>query len=166
VSGGFPQRPDRDSFGPEVVNSAPVRDSRRQWDASIANLVMHQCAGLGLVSPRTALVFSASPGPAVLGRVEAWNVRRETASPYNDPTLTRTGAGNYLVTYPTPIPDDGGVDQAVSFIWALPIIANADPTVFRHAQAAVDAQTNRMRVCIFDGANALVDGSTVVLLGW
>ena len=163
---GFPGRPDRDSFGPEVENTSPVRDSRKQWDASIANLIMHQCAGLGLVAPRTALVFSAQVGPVVLGRVEAWNTKRQTSAPYTDPGITRTGAGNYLVTYPTPIPDEQGADQAISFTWALPIIANSDPTVFRHAQAAVDAQTNRIRVCVFDGANALVDGSTVVLLGW
>lgn len=163
---GWPLRPDRDSFGPEVQNTSPVRDSRRQWDASIANLVMHQCAGMGLVVPRTALVFSASPSPVVLGRVEAWNPHRLVAAPFTDPSITRTGAGNYLVTYATPVTDEGGVEQAISFQWAAPIIANADPTVFRHAQAAVDAQTNRLRVCIFDGANALVDGSTVVLMGW
>lgn len=163
---GFPTRPDRDSFGPTVVNRAPVRDSRREWDASIANLIMHQCAGMGLVTPRTALVFLAQVGPVVQGRVESWNPNRENGAPYTDPTIDRTAAGNYLVTYPTPIPDEQGTDQAVSFTWALGIIANADPTVFRHAQAAVDAQTNRLRVCIFDGSNALVDGSTVVLLGW
>lgn len=163
---GFPLRPDRDSFGPEVENSAPVRDSRRQWDASIANLVMHQCAGMGLVSPRTALVFSAQVGPVVLGRVEAWNPKRLTASPLEDPAITRDGAGNYLVAYTTPVPDEQGIDQAVSFQWAMPIIADADPTVFRHAQAAVDAQTNQMRVCIFDDLGALVDGSTIVLMGW
>jgi hypothetical protein len=115
---GWPLRPDRDSFGPEVENSAPVRDSRRQWDASIANLVMHQCAGMGLVSPRTALVFSAQIGPVVLGRVEAWNPHRLTAAPLADPAITRTGAGNYLVAYTTPVPDERGVDQAVSFQWA------------------------------------------------
>lgn len=163
---GWPLRPDRDSFGPEVENTSPVRDSRRQWDASIANLIMHQCAGMGLVSPRTALVFVAQVGPTILGRVEAWNPKRLTAVPFDDPTITRTGAGNYLVEYTTPVLDELGAEQGVSFAWALPIIANADPTVFRHAQAAVDAQTNRLRVCVFDGANALVDGSTVVLMGW
>lgn len=163
---GWPLRPDRDSFGPEVVNRSPVRDATREWDAAIANLIMHQCAGMGLVSPRTALVFTADVGPVVLARAETWNPKRQSAAPFNDPGLTRTGTGNYLVDYVTPIPDEAGIDQAVSFSWALPIIANADPTVFRHAQAAVDAQTNRIRVCIFDGSNALVDGSTVVLLGW
>lgn len=163
---GWPLRPDRDTFGPTVVNRSPVRDATREWDAAIANLVMHQCAGMGLVSPRTALVFSAQVGPVVLARAEAWNPKRQSAAPFTDPGISRTGAGNYLVTYTTPIPDEAGVDQAVSFSWALPIIANADPTVFRHPQAAVDAQTNRIRVCIYDGANALVDGSTVVLLGW
>lgn len=163
---GWPLRPDRDSFGPTVVNRSPVRDATKEWDASIANLIMHQCAGMGLVSPRTALVFSAQVGPVVLARAEAWNTKRQTAVPYNDPAIARQAQGNYLVTYVTPIPDEAGAEFAVSFQWALPIIANSDPTVFRHAQAAVDAQTNRIRVCIYDGANALVDGSTVVLLGW
>lgn len=164
--GGFPARPDRDSFGPTVENTSPVRDARKQWDASIANLIMHQTAGLGLVCPRTALVFTAQVGPVVVGRVEAWNPKRLSTGAYADPGITRTAQGNYLVTYATPVPDETGADQAVGFTWAQGIIANADPTVFRVAQAAVDAQTNRLRVCIYDGSNALVDGSTVVLFGW
>lgn len=163
---GWPLRPDRDSFGPEVENSSPVRDSRRQWDASIANLIMHQCAGLGLVSARSALVFTADGSPVILGRVEAWNPRRLVAPPFTDPDVTRNGAGDYFVTYPTPVPDEGGTDQAVSFQWALGFSSDADPSVFRHVQAAVDAQTNRIRVCVFDSSMTLVDGSTVVLLGW
>jgi hypothetical protein len=163
---GFPLRPDRDSFGPEVVNTAPVRDSRRQWDASIGNLIAHQCAGLGLVSPRSALAFVADVGPTILGRVEAWNPKRLTAPPFADPGVVRQATGDYLITYSTPVPDEQGVDAAISFQWAAGFIINADPTVFRYAQVAVDAQTNRLRVAVFNSAFGLVDGSSVVVFGW
>jgi hypothetical protein len=163
---GWPLRPDRDSFGPEVQNTSPVRDNRRQWDASIANLIMHQCAGLGLVSARSALVFTADASPVVLARVEAWNPKRLVATPFDDPGIVQNATGDFLVTYPTPVPDEAGANQAVSFAWALGFASDADPSVFRHVQAAVDAQTNRIRVCVFDSSMTLVDGSTVVLLGW
>ncbi len=163
---GSPLRPDRDSFGPEVENTAPVRDSRRQLDAAIANLIMHQCAGMGLVTPRTALVFVADTGPTIVGRVETWNPRRLVAPPYDDPEIVRQATGDYLVTYPTPVPDEAGNDVAISFTWASATCSDADPTVFRHVQVAVDAQTNRLRVAVYDDALALVDGSTVVLFGW
>jgi len=163
---GWPLRPDRDSFGPEVENSSPVRDARRQWDARIANLIMWQCAGMGLVTPRTALAFVAEPSPSVVARVETWNPKRLTAPPYDDPSLTRSATGDYLIAYPTPVPDEAGDDAAISFLWATAHVIDPDPSVVRKAQAAVDAQTNRIRVCVFNSANALVDGSTVVLFGW
>lgn len=163
---GFPLRPDRDSFGPELQNTSPVRDSRRQLDASIANLLMHQCSGMGLVSPRSALAFTADVGPTILGRVEAWNPKRLTAPPYDDPAIVRQAAGDYLITYPTPVPDEQGADAAISFQWAAAFVIEPDPTVFGYAQVAVDAQTNRLRVAVYDSTLSLVDGRRVVVFGW
>ena len=164
---GSPLRPDRGSFGPDVVNSAPVRDSTKQWDASIPNLIMHQISGLGLVAPRTVLQFSAQVGPVVLARAESWNPKRLTTGQFVDPGISRTGAGDYLVEYPTPVVDETGTDQVISFLWAIAFVVNAVPTTLKHAQAAVvAANTNRLQVGVFNAAGALEDGNTVVLCGW
>lgn len=164
---GSPLRPDRDSFGPEVENSAPVRDSRRQWSADIANLVMWQCAGLGLVAPRVMLQFTAQVGPVLLARAETWNPRRLSTGAYADPTLTRSGVGDYLIEYPTPVPDETGTDVAIALLWAQAFVVNANPTVLKHAQAAVVVgNPNRIRVGVFNTAHALEDGNTLVVCGW
>lgn len=164
---GSPLRPDRASFGPTLEETAPVRDARRQFSAAFMNLVLWQVSGLGLVMPRAVLYFAGSATPTILGRVEAWNPNRETSGQYADPEITVTGAGNYLIEYPTPVLDEAGVEQAVSFSWALAFVHNADPTVLKHSQAAVIvANTNQIRACAFSNANALEHGNNLVVCGW
>lgn len=164
---GLPSRPGRDDFGPDVENSAPVRDPRKQIDASIFNLLMWQVSGMGIVAPRTALVFVAQPSPTIVSRLEAWNPRQLTTGAYADPSLTRNATGDYTVEYPTPVPDEIGEDVAISFTWAHAFVVNADPLVLKHAQAApVAGNTNRLRVGIFNSAGAAQDGNTVALFGW
>lgn len=163
---GSPLRPDRSSFGPTVEDTSPVKDARRQWAARIANLVMWQVAGAGLVMPRVVLEFNAQVGPTIVGRAEVWNPDRLSTGAYAPPTLTRQATGDYLVTYPTPVPDENGDDVAVSFSHALGFCSNADPTVLKHVQAAVHTSTNALRVAVFNSAGALQDGNRVVLCGW
>jgi hypothetical protein len=165
---GFPRRPDRDSFGPEVENTSPVRNAKRQWGADIANLVMWQTAGMGLVCPRSALWFRADC--SILARSEAWNPRRLTSAPFEDPLIEQLGTGEYRVTYTSPVHDEQGSVAGlaeVSFLWAHAFVTNADPTVLKHAQAAVDSLgNNQLHVCVFDASGMLEDGSDVVVLGW
>jgi len=163
---GSPLRPDRASFGPTVVNTTPVRDRTRQIGADIANLIMWQLAGMGLTGPRSVLHFTAQVGPLLLGRAESWNPERLSVGAHADPTITRTAAGNYLVSYPTPVPDENGDEQVISFSWAHAFVVNSNPLVLKHAQAAVEASTNQLRVGVFSSAAALEDGNQVVLLGW
>lgn len=163
---GSPLRPDRSSFGEVFVDSTAVRDPRKQMAARIMNLVTWQVSGAGLLMPRAALAFTMGVSPVILGRVEAWNPNRESTGVFADPTITRTGAGNYLVEYPTEAPDENGENQPISFSWAGSFVINADPTVAKHTLAAVDAQTNRLRVTAFSAAHALEDGNDVLLLGW
>lgn len=161
---GFPNRPDRDSFGPEVENTSPVRNAKRQWGADIANLVMWQTAGMGLVCPRAALWFSATATPGILARAEAWNPRRLTTAPFGDPQIEVLGDGDYLITYSTPVVDEQGAAAEIGFLWAHGFTVNNDPSDLKHVQAAVHA--NQARVCVFDAVGALQHGSDVVLLAW
>ena len=164
---GSPLRPDRSSFGEVFVDSTAVRDPRKQMAARIMNLLTWQASGMGLLVPRIGLYFTTGVGPVPTARVETWNPYRKTTGDYAPPTLTRTGAGNYLIEYPTTVPDENGVAQAVSFDWAAAFIVNADPTVVKHAQAGVvSGNTNRIRACAFSTTHVLEDGSDLVVLGW
>lgn len=162
---GWPLRPDRDSFGPTFRDSAPVRDPQRQLAAASYNLSCWQLAGMGLLVPRAKLEFTMAVSPVILQRAEAWNPARSTVGAYADPAITRTGAGNYLIEYPSPVPDENGEDQEISFTDALAFVTNADPTTLKHAQAAIISATpKQVRVCAFSSAGAAQDNTVCVLI--
>jgi hypothetical protein len=164
---GLPLRPDRDSFGPTYLDSTAVRDPQKNLSAGVFNLLTWQVAGIGLLSPRVLLWFTANTSPDVIGRAEAWNPHRLTTGVYADPTLTKSGTGDYLVEYPTPIPDADDVDQAIAFSYAMAVVVNSDPSVLKSARAApVLANPYRVRVCVFNAAGSLQDGNDVLLLAW
>lgn len=113
---GFPTRPTRDDFGPEPVNSRPVRDPSRELDGeTIGRLMFHQLAGLGLGTARAWLLTQIDAGPAVsiASRTETWNPKNLSASPYDWPVVIRSGVGVYLVEYNSTYPDQTGELQAV-----------------------------------------------------
>jgi hypothetical protein len=164
---GAPLRPSRDSFGPTYRNSTAVRDPTRQAGADSYNLLCWQSAGMGLVAPRTMLIFRAQLGPLLLGRVEAWNPKQLTTGAYVNPTLTRSSVGNYIVEYPSPVPDELDVEQAIAFTYATGFCVNSDPTALKHVQAApVSGNAKQIRVCIFSSGAALQDGNDVAVFGW
>lgn len=162
---GWPLRPDRDSFGPTFQDTAPVRDPAKQLAAQSYNLSCWQVAGMGLLVPRAKLVLRMQVGPVILQRAESWNPARSTVGAYADPTITRTGAGNYLIEYPTPVPDENGNDVELSFTDAAAYVVNADPTALKHAQAAVISATPyQVRVTAFSSAGAAQDNDVAVLI--
>ncbi len=164
---GSPLRPDRSSFGEVFADSTAVRDPRKQMAARIMNLLTWQVSGMGLLAPRVALYFTAGVSPVPLARVEAWNPYRQTTGDYADPVMTRTAAGNYLIAYPTSVPDENGDAQPVAFLWATAHIVNATPTTVKHAQAGVVlGNANQIRACAFSTTHVLEDGSDLVVFGW
>ena len=164
---GWPLRPARSSFGQTYEDSTPVRDPRKQIAAATLNLDFWQVAGLGLVSPRAVLHFTGAASPILLARAEAWNPNQLSTGDYADPTVVVNGAGDYTWTYPTPVPDELGVYQAISFLWALAFTVNDAPDTLKHAQAAIDTTNrNKVRVCSYSAAPALEHGNNLVVLLW
>lgn len=161
---GFPTRPPRSSFGPDPVNTKPVRDRARELDADIGKLVFHQVAGSGLVGPVAILRFLADTARTIHQRQEAWNPSQESTGAYADPTITRISTGIYTVEYPTPIPDQNGVDVATDLRFALASVVTADDDDMRARAWRVSATT--LRVTVRNGAASLVDGEDVALLIW
>lgn len=167
MPGGFPNRPNRDDFGPESIDTRPVVDARREISAGRFNLAFHQLAGSGLLVPRAAFHFTADDPAVQLGRVEAWNPSRLTTPPFDDPGITRSGVGRYVLEYTSPVTDQEGNSATISFQWAMGFQANADPSVLKHVQASVvAANPNQVDVAIRDSALALEDGNDVVILMW
>ena len=59
---GFPTRPSRTAFGPEMENENPVRNPARELDADKINLAWWQTAGAGLTSPKVHIRCTVNPG--------------------------------------------------------------------------------------------------------
>jgi len=163
MAAGFPTRPARGSFGPDPVNTRPVRDRSRELDGEdIGRLLFHQIAGLGLMIPLARVRMTAQASPILIERFEAWNPQLLTTGDFVDPTLIRVGAGIYTIEYPSPIADHEGTATNLSFRSALGFCDTEDDDDIR-VRARRDT-ASRVRFTVRDGAGTLVDGENVHVL--
>jgi len=115
---GFPLRPLRDAFGPQIQNRYPVRNPKYETDGeTIGNMMFGQIVGSGLTAALVWLVIktTATPSITLISRDEAWNIYANVAGEYAPPTVTRTSAGVIDITYPAQVPDFKGVPRALTF---------------------------------------------------
>jgi hypothetical protein len=162
--GGFPNRPDLATFGPDVVNTGIVKDPSRQLSAEIFNLLKYQVAGLGLTAFRAMLRFTCAVSPVPSARAEVWNPRGLTSDPFGDPSITRIGAGEYNVVYPSPVLDQLEASVALSFTHGLGMVSMPSSTTLRHVTVnPLTGESAGMKVCVFNAAGTRVDGDTVVI---
>jgi hypothetical protein len=160
----FPNRPDLAALGPDAVDVYPVRDPSRALSAARFNLMKFQLAGLGVVTPLAFLSFSADTSPAVISRAEAWNPSGLTASPFNDPSLTKQATGNYDVEYTTPVTDKDGNSVALSFSWGFGVVVTPSLAVRKSVMVTpLSGTANGVKVCVFDASDALEDGNDVAI---
>lgn len=162
--GGFPNRPDLASFGPDVVNTGITRDPTRQLSASTFNLIRFQVAGLGIVSMGAMLRFSALDPPVLLARAETWNPKGLSSDPFGDPEITRVGAGEFDIVYTSPVLDQGSAAAALSFSHGFGTVTTPSSTVLRHVLVSpLVGNAAGVKVCVFDGAGSPVDGEDVAI---
>lgn len=166
---GFPSRADIGDFGAEIVgNTRAVRDPQKELDFRAWNLMRHQVAGMGLVSPLAMLEFTCANPPVILARAEAWNPKRISTGAFADPVPTRNTGGDYTWAWTTPTVDEQGNSLGVTFTYALGFVVEADnPGVLKHVRCAVvAANRNRIRVKRFDAAGSLEEAGSVVVFAW
>lgn len=110
MSGGFPNRPSRRKFGPELSNPKVVKNPRQEADATAVGLSFFQVAGAGLMVPRAWAILDGSDGENVVitARAESWNPDRKVVAPYLAPSVSYDGVGEYSIEYETSYPDDAG----------------------------------------------------------
>lgn len=91
---GFPGKPSRTAFGPQMVDTAPVRDPRRHVPAKALNLLFWQVAGIGLTVPKMVVLAEVDAGGmtvATLAQALAWDPDGELP----DVEWTYDGIGSY-----------------------------------------------------------------------
>jgi hypothetical protein len=111
--GGFPTRPNRDTFGPDYVDERAVQDATKEIAAAIFNLLFHQLAGIGKVVPRAVLVCTVG-GSAVTtaNQLLAWDPNDELSTL----TWTYNGAGDFSIAFASQYEDEAGNDVNLSLI--------------------------------------------------
>ena len=110
---GFPLRPSRSSFGPEMADRVPIKNPRQQVPASAINALFWQVAGCGLLVPLARVVVTDINAVAVAAHWEAWNPDGSLGAP----TVERINTGDYAVTYASSYLDEDGASRAVSWSW-------------------------------------------------
>ncbi len=106
MSGGFPVVPSRAAFGPKPENRYEAGDPAKDMSAELADLILWQTAGAGLVARKAWVLFSTAG--AVVAAAEAWDPDSAFA-----PSIERSSAGVYVVTYPALVPDKDAEDQSL-----------------------------------------------------
>lgn len=101
--GGFPGRISRNAFGPVPKNRYPVTDPSKQMGADIGDLLFWQLSGLNMAAPRASLLIDGASA-TVLFCGMAWDPNQSQLAP----SVARTGAGVYVVTFLASYPDKDG----------------------------------------------------------
>ncbi len=161
---GFPTRPSRASFGPDPINSRPVRDPAMEFDGEkYGRLMLHQLSGLGVVSAMAwAVLDLLNPTPAILSRAEAWNPNALVNASYPAPVVSRSAAGLYFFEYAASYPDHSGIARTLDLKFAAVCDVSSDANVHHCKAYIIGPRTIGIRT--WDSANAAMDGLRVGIL--
>jgi hypothetical protein len=157
MSAGFPVRPSRSAFGPTPKNREPVNDPEEELDADVADLLFWQVAGLGIVGPLAWVQFTGASA-TLLASGEAYDPHEVIAPP----TVSRTGGGIYVVTYPATVIDRKGEERVLSLRWAKPF---PQATVNVNAVAKVRADGRTVDVLVYNSAGSGTDAEVLLEVG-
>jgi hypothetical protein len=107
---GFPVRPTRSTFGPDLENERRVENPRREIGAETFTLAWWQLAGMGRTSERVTLV-GRWDGLAMQTDYQAFAWDPNGQLPLLIPT--RLGVGEYRVVFAATYPDEAGAQRPI-----------------------------------------------------
>lgn len=154
---GFPDRPARIGFGPEMQNKYPPVIPETDLSADQMNLTFWQVAGAGRTLPLAVLLFDGAT-PSILFQMLAMDPKQELG----DLAFVKNAVGDYTFTFAGTYKDERGADR--------PFVPQAAMTMLQGSPVGsqsnvyeVTGQTVQVRVR--DIANVLEDG-TFILAVW
>lgn len=106
----FPQSHTLADFGGVLNDLSPITDPTTDRPAAGANAAYGSVAAMTRVSGRAWVLFSASPTATTLvAHGAAWPTTAQVT-----PTLSRSSAGVYVISWPATVTDETGLTQTVS----------------------------------------------------
>lgn len=112
---GFPTRPTRQDFGPQLKNARPIENPELQVGEETLNPALWQLAGAGLMVPRAVLIAEwTGSAMQILYQQEAWNPRNDQPKP----GLSRSSAGVYIYSFAATYLDEKGEERPTNILAA------------------------------------------------
>ena len=155
----LPDTDDLETLGGVMENYRPVEDPTCDMGAEFDNKVRANVAAMTQTIDRVYMQFtSAAANPITVVRHHAnWG-----NAPAVAPTVSRTSAGRYLVTWPATVTDELGVVHTVNIVGGR---GNAQAGAFYQVQFLANG-ANSADVYIFNAAGTLVDAAGIVIDVW
>lgn len=157
---GFPTRIGRSALGPSKTNQRRVIDPTKEISSVEWNLVRWEVAGMAGVVPQ-AWVFATFTGPdqiAVTAHREAWAPDGTSSAP----TISRTSAGLYVITYDATYPDENGTAVAIQLFGG-----TVGPSATTNLNGVASVSSNRIvTVSIFTANSAAATDSSFLVAVW
>lgn len=156
MSSGFPNRPDRNDFGPPLVNVRPVTQPDRELGAEPVNLAWWQAAGAGRTVPMATIIYNGTTNTLV-HRALAFDPNE--VLPPSAVTIVKNGTGDYTVTFQASYPDEAGRQVVFAPRAALAMVqSNVNPNI--QGVCGVSGQSVTVRVA--NASNVATDGVVLI----
>lgn len=150
---GFPSRMGRLALGPLALRARrPTKAIDQELDPKVAELLFWQVTGLGFTAPLAGCTILGGTGTVIA----AWSAWRPDDQTFAAPSVVRTSAGVYAVSYATTYIDEGGAAVPTA-LRAAKVTPQA--TTFLRAAQSVDANGRTVQVRLWDAAGAATDGT-------
>ncbi len=154
---GFPERPPRVAFGPEMKNKRPPQIPETDLSADQVNLDFWQISGAGRTLPMAVFLYDGAT-PNLIFQAMAFDPNQELA----DLTIVKNGTGDYTFTFEATYKNEKGQDIA--------FVPRMSMAMFQGGTAGDKATPfppfgQDILVRVRNAAEALIDG-TFMLAVW
>lgn len=153
---GFPNKPTREQFGPNMENARPPVIPEKDLSAAQVNLAFWQAAGSGRTCA-AALVLIDGATPDILLQ----NMTFDPNQTLPDLALVKNGTGDYTITFAATYQDQNGQD--VSFV-PKAAMAHIQESLL-NATEQVEVSGQDVNVKTYNNVPNPID-TTVLLLVW
>lgn len=151
----LPSPSDFAAYGGKLKNyTAGIEDPTTDRDAKAVNQALSDLAMMTRMCPRAWCQFNASNAPTIVSHDAVWGNATLLA-----PTVARTSAGVFTLTWPASIIDHLGETRSVSFRWG---DSNVSDSTAKHSVQVKRTSANVATVYTYDAAGAAADISVPV----
>ena len=151
----LPSPTDFAAYGGALINHHPIANPQTDRDAKAVNSALSDLAMMTRMCPRAWCQFNASNAPSVVDHDATWG----KVTPVVAPTVSRTSAGIFVLTWPASVIDNLGEIRAVNFRWGSGSVA--DSTAKRPPQVK-RTSANVATVYTYDAAGTAADINALV----